>query len=198
VLDEIFAYGFRNPWRMSFDGTDFYVADVGQNHVEEVDLVVGGEHYGWSYKEGSFYFLHNDGLPGYVTTEEPVGLPPIDFIDPVFEYDHGEGISVIGGRVYRGVKIPGLIGKYVFGDFLKRLFVGDPGTGEIKAIDIDVDFFVYSFITDSEGELYVTGIRTSDPFPGTSGSDGVVLKLSRNELCFPVKRPLSKAIILCL
>ncbi len=195
ILDEIYAYGFRNPWRMSFDGADLYVADVGQNHVEEIDIVESGEHYGWNYKEGSFYFLHNDALPGYVSVEPPQGLPPIDFKDPVFEYDHGEGISVIGGRVYRGRKLPGLAGKYVFADFLKRLFVGDTGTGAIESIDLDVDFFVYSFATDSAGELYAMGVRTDAPFPGTSGTDGVVVKLSATEFCFPVKKPSSKRVI---
>ena len=197
ILDEIYAYGFRNPWRMSFDGQNLYVADVGQNHVEEVDLVEAGGHYGWNYKEGSLYFLPNDDLPGYVTSEVPAGLPPIDFKDPILEYDHGEGISVIGGRVYRGGGLLGLNGKYIFGDFLKRLFVGDPATGEIKVVDTDVDFFVYGFAQDQSGELYVTGVRTDAPFPGTSGTDGVVLKLISSELCFPIRKN-NRIVILCL
>lgn len=198
VLDEIFAFGFRNPWRMSLDGSDLYVADVGQNHVEEVNLVEDGKHYGWNFKEGSFYFLHNDDLPGYVTTEVPAGLPAIEFQDPIFEYDHGEGISVIGGRIYRGKSLLGLKGKYVFGDFLKRLFVGDPSTGEIKAIDTEVDFFVYAFIEDQAGEIYVTGVRTDAPFPGTSGTDGLVLKLTASEYCFPIKQSRGRFSIICM
>ena len=115
-IDEIYAYGFRNPFRFSFDSQngDMYVADVGQNHIEEIDVVTSGGNYGWKHMEGSFFFVANGNQPGYVTDmalSVPAGLT-----DPIAEYDHDEGIAVVGGFVYRGEKVPPLAGRYGFGD----------------------------------------------------------------------------------
>ena len=108
--DEIFAYGFRNPFRMSFDSRtgDLYAADVGQNDIEEVDLVVSGGNYGWPIKEGTYLFDMNGDGPGFTTDNSP-GVPA-DLIDPVAQYDHDEGVSVTGGFVYRGQQISDLRG----------------------------------------------------------------------------------------
>jgi glucose/arabinose dehydrogenase len=128
VIEEIFAFGFRNPYRMSFDskkGT-FYVGDVGQNDIEEVDVVVSGGNYGWNRKEGTLFFDPKgvgDNPPGNpdgngVATLTDPGDVPADLIDPVAQYDtHGEGHSVIGGFVYRGNEIKKLKGRYVFGEW---------------------------------------------------------------------------------
>ncbi len=101
-LDEIFAFGFRNPYRFSFDpATDRLIAgDVGQAKVEEVDLVVRGGNYGWVRKEGSYLF--NRGTLSEDTNPDPA------LIDPVLEYGHGDGAAVIGGYIYRGSRIPAL------------------------------------------------------------------------------------------
>ncbi len=133
-LDEIFAFGFRNPFRFSFDSEtgDIYLGDVGQNDIEEVDVVVSGGNYGWRLKEGSFFFDADGTGPtcfaaprGCATTEDPGGLPP-DLIDPIAEYGtHRDGHSVIGGFVYRGTEIPGLMGRYVFGDFAQTIIFGE-------------------------------------------------------------------------
>lgn len=111
VRTEFYAVGLRNPWRFSFDeGTgELYLADVGQNVWEEVNIVRRGGNYGWSYREG----LH--GGP----RSNPGGL---SFDQPIAEYDHGsgpnQGFSITGGAVYRGNRLPDLHGAYVFADYV--------------------------------------------------------------------------------
>ena len=116
---EIFASGFRNPWGMSFDaeGT-LWLADVGQELAEEINLVEKGGNYGWSYREGMVKYWRR--------TDEP----PTDakFVDPIFIYDHTQGISITGGYVYRGEKLPQLKGAYIYGDW---------GYGRIWALKYD-------------------------------------------------------------
>jgi glucose/arabinose dehydrogenase len=181
-LDEIFAFGFRNPYRFSFDRlTDrLLVADVGQNFIEEIDVVQRGGNYGWNLKEGTFRF---DPVTGNVT-DDLFGLPA-GLLDPVAEYDHDEGSSIIGGYVYRGSAIPELAGKYVFGDFSTgfvapdgRLFYADLTTGQIHEFvighnDRRLGLFVKGFGQDAAGELYVL----ASPNLGPYGSQGVVLKI---------------------
>lgn len=127
AVPEIWAYGFRNPFRFSFDSNtgELYVGDVGQNDIEEVDIVKKGGNFGWSCKEGTAFFHVNGSEPddGFASTEEdstrPLCLARLDhFIDPTAQYDtHREGHSVIGGFVYHGKRVPALRGKYVFADF---------------------------------------------------------------------------------
>lgn len=160
-VDEIFAYGFRNPYRFSFDPvTDRLIAgDVGQGAIEEVDIVEAGKNYGWNRKEGSFLFNPSTGAVS------PDPNPNPAFVDPVLEYDHDDGISVIGGFVYRGNGVPALRGKYVFGDFLRRgssgrLFYGDLDARTIHEPRIGInprsfDGTIKGFGQDAEGELYV-------------------------------------------
>jgi glucose/arabinose dehydrogenase len=123
ALDEIFAFGFRNPFRFSFDSASgtLYVGDVGQNDIEEVDLVVKGGNYGWNAKEGTLFFNINGNDPGFASPLDN-GRASAEMIDPIAQYDtHGEGHSVIGGFVYHGSRIPQLQGRYVFGEF-SRVF----------------------------------------------------------------------------
>ncbi len=181
-LDEIFAHGFRNPFRFSFDTAngDLYVADVGQNNIEEIDLVTVGGNYGWRLKEGSFAF---DFMTGEVS-DDLTGLPP-GLIDPIAEYDHDDGISVIGGFVYRGSEIPELVGKYVFGDFSTgffnpdgRLFYLDLDTGQISEFLLDgttdpLGLFIKGFGQDADGELYLLAGTNLGPF----GDFGQVFKI---------------------
>ena len=116
--DEIWAYGFRNPYRFSVDSRSgtLVVGDVGQNDIEEVDAVRPGRNYGWPVKEGSFLFDNGGDGAGFVTQRSP-GIPA-GLVDPVLEYDHTapggvrcgggappsacQGIAVVGGYVYRG------------------------------------------------------------------------------------------------
>src|SRR5262249_14470212 len=126
VVKEIFALGFRNPFRMSFDREDpghFYVGNVGQNDIEEIELVRSGANHGWPIKEGMLFFNHNGVNPGFATPVNPhtaIGPQPLapDLTDPVSQYDtHHEGHAVIAGFLYRGQDVPKLRGRFVFGDF---------------------------------------------------------------------------------
>ena len=179
-VDEIYAYGFRNPYRFSFDkrsGT-LIVADVGQDHVEEIDIVHKGRNYGWNLKEGSFLF-DPEGVD--------VGLPLNDptLTDPVVQYDHDDGISVIGGHTYYGTEVPELWAQYVFGDFSRgfrssdgRLLVADLFTGRIQELLIgatgsSLGIYVKGIGQDREGEVYVLASTALGPY----GDTGVVLKV---------------------
>lgn len=105
-LPEIWAYGLRNPWRFDFDPQGrLIVADVGQDHWEEVDLVSGGDNLGWNLREGRHCFP-----PGSECAQG-------DLVDPVFEYGRELGKSVTGGYVYHGTRVPSLRDRYIFGDF---------------------------------------------------------------------------------
>ena len=181
-VDEIFASGFRNPFRFSFDSLtgDLLLADVGQNDIEEVDVVVSGGDYGWNFKEGSFNFIPNGASPGYVT--DMAQAVPNGLIDPIAEYDHDDGIAIIGGFVYRGIKIPALAGRYVFGEFAAlfdndgRLLYLDQNDNiqEFQLVDQDeVGRFVLGMGQDSNGELYLLANSTGVPFDST----GVVLRI---------------------
>ncbi|WP_410765191.1 PQQ-dependent sugar dehydrogenase [Haloferax sp. DFSO60] len=178
-FEEQYAWGFRNPWRFSFDREDFYVADVGQGAWEEVSLVEKGGNYGWSVREGAHCFRAND-----CPTETPDGDP---LIDPVIEYPHSgdgpTGIAVIGGFVYRGAEVPPLDGAYVFADWNAqgRLFAAIPSESrpwdivEVPfADDVDLGTHILAFGRDARGELYVC---TSDQ-SGVGGSTGKLCLLT--------------------
>jgi glucose/arabinose dehydrogenase len=120
--DEIWAYGFRNPFRMSFDRRTgrLWVGDVGQNNLEEVDVVVRGGNYGWPRKEGSAFFTPNGPEGVGVASRVDPGNVPENALDPIAEYANPfDGRAVIGGYVYRGERSPRLTGVYVFGDFTR-------------------------------------------------------------------------------
>lgn len=113
VWPEIYAWGIRNIWRMSFDPKtgDLWAADVGQNDWEEIDLITKGGNYGWSLREGAHPFTLG-GNKG--------SGPSRDLIDPLIEYPHTDdwGKSVTGGAVYRGAATPSLDGYYLYGDYV--------------------------------------------------------------------------------
>lgn len=145
---EIWAYGFRNPWRFSFDreSGDLWVGDVGQNSFEEIDLVVRGGNYGWNILEGAHCF-------------RPIPrCDPSDTRLPVIEYGSNQGCSVIGGYVYRGTKISSLAGAYLYGDFCSGEIHGlrvDGGTVIEHRLLVDSGLMITSFGEDLEGEIYV-------------------------------------------
>ncbi len=177
--DEIYAYGLRNPYRFSFDHRtkELYVADVGQNNIEEVNIVTRGGNYGWPVKEGTWLFDNRGSLPGTVTVRSP-GVPA-GLIDPIAEYDHTEGISITGGFVYRGSEIPELYGSYLFGDFNPpiagvggRVFHLGPDHS-IKILESFPLLHVTGFGQDASGEMYVMGTNNTAPV----GTTGVVLKI---------------------
>lgn len=107
--DEIYAYGLRNPWGMSFDretGT-LWCGDVGQDRWEEINVIKPGGNYGWSERDG----------PARLTAREAAPEEGGPYIDPIHAYGHEEGISITGGFVYRGARLPSLQGQYLFGDW---------------------------------------------------------------------------------
>ncbi len=159
-VDEIYAIGFRNPFRFSFDAaTDSLIlGDVGQASVEEVDLVERGKNYGWNRKEGSFLFNPANAAISVDTVHDPA------YTDPVAEYGHHDGVAIIGGFIYRGAAIPALAGKYVFGDFSNpetgtgRLFYTELSTGVIESLPVagvdGLSASLKSIGQDATGELY--------------------------------------------
>jgi glucose/arabinose dehydrogenase len=189
---EAYALGFRNPYRYAFDPVsgDLIVADVGQNNIEEIDRVTLGGNYGWPVKEGTFPFNRTNGTIGANTPGSPPGLTdPIVGTQGTLQYDHGDGISITGGFVYRGAGIPDLVGKYVFGDLAitgtpsrqdGRLFYADLQTGLIKEFLIPQfangvlpnDLTVHGFGQDGNGELYAMVTNTA-----MNGTGGIVYKL---------------------
>ncbi len=186
AVQEIYAYGLRNPFKFSFDQQtgDLYCQDAGQNTVEEVNRIIKGGNYGWNVKEGSFWFdsIATDTNFGFVVTGPVKPVPP-DLIDPILEYDHFDGHVVIGGFVYHGTQIPQLQGRYVFGDWgsftgpTARLFYLDTNN-VIKEFHIRLDdrptgFWLKGFGQDATGEMYVFGSRTLGP----AGNTGMMLKI---------------------
>lgn len=145
----IWAYGLRNPWRFSFDRQtgDLWIADVGQHKTEEVNrqpaASKGGENYGWRLKEGRA--CHDPE-----TNCDKAGL-----VDPVVQYDHGQGQRVTGGYVYRGAAIPALKGQYLYADFVTGRLWGARQNGGWQATQLGQVRNPSAFGEDESGELYV-------------------------------------------
>jgi hypothetical protein len=146
--EEIYAYGLRNPWRFSFDPVTgwLWAGDVGQNKYEEIDIIEKGKNYGWNVMEGFHCYSPASGC-------DTAGLTL-----PVIEYGRTLGVSVTGGVVYRGAKIPSLVGKYLYADF---------GSGRLWALSLDENRRVTNeeisnsgknisaFGTDVDGDVYL-------------------------------------------
>lgn len=164
---EVWAYGLRNPWRFSFDRQTglLYAADVGQDTVEEIDIVRKGRNYGWRIMEGDVC------TPGFADTCDTAGLET-----PLFTYRHPEGFSVTGGFVYRGNAIPGLCGAYLFGDYVtKRIWalrVKDDSVVTHRELLIS-DENISSFGEDEDGELYVVSHQAGRIMKIVSGKSPV-------------------------
>lgn len=143
---EIFALGFRNPWRFSFDshGDRLWVGDVGQNKWEEVSLVEKGKNYGWRIMEGFHVYKKN---------KQDV----VDIVPPVWECPHSKGVCVTGGVIYNGSAVPSLKGAYLCGDYgtgrLWSIRLKENSKAEVTEL-IDTEYLISSFGTDSFGEVY--------------------------------------------
>ena len=144
--EEIYAYGLRNPWRFSFDPlTGFlWAADVGQNKVEEINIIENGKNYGWNIMEGSYCF------------NPPSGCDPGGLKLPLYEYEHPLGKSVTGGYVYYGA-IEVLRGMYIYGDFVSGYIWGlaYAGDGQVNNFTLaKTGLNISSFGIDERNELY--------------------------------------------
>lgn len=143
--EEIYAYGFRNPWRFSFDLNTgkLWVGDVGQDRMEEIDIVENGKNYGWNLMEGS--------LPN--SSGNQTGL-----VSPIWTYGRDQGNATIGGYVYHGTKLTELTGLYIYGDYVSgRIWslnnhdADKPVNEELMKTNINIT----SFGTDQNKELYI-------------------------------------------
>jgi glucose/arabinose dehydrogenase len=151
---EIWAYGLRNPWRFTFDDAtgDLYIADVGQNAIEEINFEAagtpGGQNYGWNYREGTQPFRG----------EIPAGL---ELVDPVFEYTHSEGCSITGGHVVRAEHLPEWNGIYIYGDYCNGrvwgLLQGADGWQSELLFNTGVN--ISAFGKDEAGDIYLLDHR---------------------------------------
>jgi uncharacterized repeat protein (TIGR03806 family) len=178
---EIYAVGMRNPWRWSFDrggNHELWVADVGQNVWEEVNVVTAGGNYGWRCREGAHDF-NTSGCTGG-------GL-----IDPIVEYDHNQGASITGGYVYRGTQNTNLVGRYIFGDFVSgRIWAWiaeSAPTPRAPTELLDTGMNISSFGQANDGELYVVNFAgtlhhieftagpVTNPVPDTLSQTGCVV-----------------------
>lgn len=145
---EIYAYGLRNPWRFSFDVKtgQLWAADVGQNKLEEINIITAGGNYGWNVREGTACYKPAKGCASE-------GLIP-----PIFEYGRDKGVSITGGYVYRGEQIPALTGWYVYADYATGTIWGlrqlPDGKVDNRTL-LESRTQITSFGTDDKGEIYV-------------------------------------------
>jgi glucose/arabinose dehydrogenase len=194
--DEIYAYGFRNPFRFSFDmggAHRLFAGDAGQVLYEEIDVVKKGQNYGWNVREGRHCFnaLNNRVELPSCPLVDPLGNK---LIDPVIELNNfqnpkgGKATTVIGGNVYRGDEIKQFRGEYIFGTFSQgpgvpnaEIFIAHPegeGSWDYREISLksspnDIGYFLKGFGQDNEGEIYLTVSLRQGP----SGNEGRVFKL---------------------
>jgi hypothetical protein len=145
--EEIWAYGFRNPWRFSFDpqtGT-LWAGDVGQNTREEIDIVYQGKNYGWRIMEGTFCY------------NPPSGCDTTGLVLPVIDYGRSLGYSVTGGYVYRGTRRTDLVGSYIYADYGSgRIWSLRDSSGTVSnTLLTQAPFTISAFGTDSRQELYI-------------------------------------------
>jgi glucose/arabinose dehydrogenase len=196
---EIYAYGFRNPYRFSFDmgGThQLIVGDEGQSLYEEIDLVVKGGNYGWNVKEGTHCFDTDNDLverascPATDSAGQPLIDPVIEMVNTANPKGGGVGIAIIGGFVYRGSLLPALQGKYIFGMLSKDgqangiIFSANPAASgawsnsqlSLTGFPNDLGQFLKGFGQDQSGEIYLlTSVQL-----GPSGNTGKVYKMVAN------------------
>ncbi|HUP13879.1 MAG TPA: PQQ-dependent sugar dehydrogenase [Niastella sp.] len=201
-LDEIFAFGFRNPYRMTFDkgeSKELITGDAGQALWEEIDVVKKGGNYGWNVKEGRHCFNAADN------TKELATCPTVDdrgkkLLDPVIELKNwknplgGTATTIIGGYVYRGDSIKKWQGKYIFGTFSQtggtpngELFIATPRSWDnttawdyeelsLSSRADDLGYYLRGFGQDEDGELFITVSSNVGP----QGTTGKVFKLVKN------------------
>lgn len=184
--EEIYAYGLRNPWRISFDKETgwLWAADVGQNAWEEINIIVKGGNYGWNIKEGSYCY------------DPPSDCNETGLIDPIFEYSHSVGNSITGGYAYHGTLFSELRGKYIYGDYVM---------GQIWALEYDgvnessntllvnSEKNIAAFGLDKEGEIYIlafdgniytfvyNGLTTEAPLAFSTSLLAVIVVVSINQ-----------------
>ena len=167
--EEIYAWGFRNPWRVTYDAASdrIWAGDVGQVTWEEVDIVVKGGNYGWDCREGSHTYTGPPAAPS------PLCASATGLIDPVYDYEHTGGArrSITGGYVYRGPTVTSLTGRYVFSDFM---------TGELWALAYSSGVATVMPLLDADVSMSTFGVTEGDELLGAGyDGDGLPSKLWR-------------------
>jgi len=195
---EIYAFGFRNPYRFSFDmggNHGLYVGDAGQVLYEEIDLVVKGGNYGWNVKEGQICFNTDDNTQARASCPltDTAGNPLVDPVIVIKNKAHPDGsgvaTTIVGGNVYRGGSFPQLQGRYIFGIFSQgnmnvadaKLYVANTGGSGMWNYDVltpkdyqtNLGYYLKGFGQDLSGEIYVAVSSVL----GLSGTNGKVFKL---------------------
>jgi len=177
-LDEIFAFGMRNPWRFSFDRSTGQIlcGDVGQGAREEIDIITNGGNFGWRVMEG---MICNPNINNGVCT------PPPGSILPIFDYAHASGrCSITGGYSYRGLRGALPVGAYVYGDYCTgEIWQLQSGTNTLL---LDTALSITSFGEDEAGEVYVVGQGgTINRFATTPPPSPCIYMVSPSEMLFP-------------
>jgi glucose/arabinose dehydrogenase len=194
---EIYAYGFRNPYRFSFDmgGSHQLIAgDAGQSLYEEIDMVTKGGNYGWNVKEGSHCFSTDNDLqerascPSTDSAGKPLIDPVIELVNAANPKGGGVAVTIVGGNVYRGDSLPSLQGHYIFGIFSQdgqanaKVYSATPAASgmwaydelKLKSYQDNLGMFLKSIGQDQDGEVY---LLTSGQI-GPSGTTGKVFRLA--------------------
>lgn len=171
IKPEIWAFGFRNPWRFSFDKVSgqMFAGDVGQSTWEEVDIVKKGGNYGWRLMEGTHCYNPETGCDITKT------------IMPIAEYHHSEGVSITGGYIYNGTEIPQIKSKYIFADWTGRIYYLQKSgakwnRGKISIKNIAENSKITAFGEDPSGELYM--LTNTDT--GPENKNGTIYKIVKN------------------
>jgi glucose/arabinose dehydrogenase len=172
VKPEIWAYGLRNPYRFSFDKAtgQLFAGDVGQDIWEEVDIIKKGANYGWRLTEGMHCFNPSSGC-------DIKGITM-----PIAEYNHREGICIIGGYVYNGKQVGGIKGKYFFADWTGPVFYLEKNAsglwkrGKVNILNYPANLKITGFSEDPSGELYLL----TSPDTGPSNTRGSIYKIVKN------------------
>ncbi len=168
---EIYAYGLRNVWGMSFDAETgkLWIGEVGQNIWEEINIVTKGGNYGWKIRESMHKFDEANAKPGPGRSVAETNKPESkngrdDLIDPIWEYHHDIGKSITGGVVYRGKRIPELVGSYIYADYVSGKVWAlkyDEKAGKVVANRLiagakqNPNPPVMTIGTDEQGEVYL-------------------------------------------
>ncbi|MDU0354936.1 PQQ-dependent sugar dehydrogenase [Paraglaciecola aquimarina] len=145
ALDEIWAYGIRNPWRFTFHQGALIVADVGQSKLEEVNIVEKGGNYGWKIMEGDTCFK-----------DEKQSCDKSQFVAPKLTYPRKDGMSITGGKVYTQGSVKGLANRYVYADFiLGNIWSVEYPSFQDNRLELASGLNVSAFALDAAGELYL-------------------------------------------
>ncbi len=178
ICPEIFAYGFRNPWRFSIDmeTDELWTGDVGEDSYEEVNRVESGGNYGWPIMEGPDCFDSNS------CDRSGLSLP-------IVAYTHDDGQSVVGGYVYRGTQSPLLLGKYIYGDIYTSQFFtvdADAPAGSDLEFSFNSQRQIFTLAQGNDGEVYLVNSQPDEAGPAGDGifrvsdSGGVTVDMPTN------------------